>query len=46
LQPSDSVVKATATEGGIATGSDTAVPVCDTSGGGTAKVRSPGGDCG
>ena len=38
-------VHSTATNGGTAIGSDTAPPTC-TPGGGTAKVRSSGGDCG
>ena len=38
-------VRANATGGGVAEGSDTAPPTC-TPGGGTAKVRSSGGNCG
>ena len=37
---------ATATNGGVAEAFDDAPPTCDTSGGGTAKVRSSGGNCG
>ncbi len=42
---SDSIVKAKATRGATAMGSDTEAPFCDTSGGGTAKVTSPMGNC-
>jgi hypothetical protein len=38
-------VNATATNGGVATGSDTDPPIC-TPNGGTARVRSTGGNCG
>ena len=38
-------VEARATGGGGAQGSDTDPPVCDASGGGTAKVTSPAGNC-
>ena len=37
---------ATASNGARAEASDDKAPVCDTSGGGTAKVRSSGGNCG
>lgn len=44
----DSIIKATATGGATAIGDDQGPGLCDTSAGGTAKVRSniPGGDCG
>ncbi len=38
-------VEARATKGGAARGFDNAPPVCDVSGGGTAKVTSPAGNC-
>jgi hypothetical protein len=38
-------VRANATGGGFASGSDTSPPTC-TPGAGTAKVRSTGGNCG
>ena len=41
----NSVVKVSATRGGMATGSDTAPPQCNP-GSGTARVRSPAGNCG
>ena len=37
---------ATATNGGFAEAFDDAPPICNTSGGGTAKVRSSFGNCG
>ncbi|MGH7924468.1 MAG: hypothetical protein ACREQH_07755, partial [Candidatus Binatus sp.] len=42
---SDSVVIAKTTGGGVASGSDLSGPICDIEGGGTAQVKSPGGDC-
>jgi hypothetical protein len=45
-QNSGSVVTAQATNGSTAIGSDTTPPTCTPMNGGTAKVRSPAGNCG